>query len=356
MRSLEIGHPHVVRETGLVGLLVAVVPTLGCHSEPPQPEPVPRVSQPTSSETATATQAPDTRPPAISGPQIRVLGTAQDGGLPHAACTCPRCEAARTDPARRRLVASIAIVLPDRGEAYLVDATPDIRPQLHALRDVGPTATGRTDRRPVDGVFISHAHLGHYTGLAFLGFEAIHTDEVPVYATPAMAGFLRKNAPWDQLVRLENITLKELAPGVQRTLGAVSVTPIKVPHRDEYADTVGYRLRGPTRTVLYVPDTDPWGKWPAPVTDALQGVDTAILDGTFFSADELPGRDLSRIGHPLIVDTMDLLEDRVKSGTLAVYFTHLNHSNPALEPTSEARTTIEARGFHLLEDGQTLAL
>jgi pyrroloquinoline quinone biosynthesis protein B len=238
-------------------------------------------------------------------------------------------------------VASIAVILPDRGEAYLVDATPDIRPQLHALREVGPSATGRADRKPIDGVFISHAHLGHYTGLAFLGFEAIHSREVPVYATHAMAELLRQNAPWNQLVRLKNITLQELGPGAKADLGPVSVTPQKVPHRDEYADTVGYRLRGPTKTVLYIPDTEPW---------------STILDGTFFSGDELPGRDLASIGHPLIVDTMDLLEERVRAGTLSVYFTHLNHSNPALDPDSEARKTIKARGFHLLEDGQTLAL
>lgn len=247
-------------------------------------------------------------------------------------------------------------MLPDRGEAYLVDATPDIRPHLHALRDVGPGATGRADRKPVDGVFISHAHLGHYTGLAFLGFEAIHAREVPVYATHAMAELLRNNAPWDQLVRLKNITLEELAPGTSKKLGQVTVTPLEVPHRNEYADTVGYRISGPRATVLYIPDTDPWSKWPTPLLEALEGIDTALLDGTFFSGDELPGRDLSKIGHPLIVDTMDLLEERVRAGTLSVYFTHLNHSNPALEPSSEARKAIEARGFHVLEDGQTLEL
>jgi len=285
-----------------------------------------------------------------------VLGTAQDGGIPHAACTCERCEAARADPARRRLVASIAVVLPDRGEAYLVDATPDIRPQLHALHELGPSARDRTERKPVDGIFISHAHLGHYTGLAFFGFEAIHSREVPVYATQAMADLLRKNAPWDQLVRLKNITLQELPPGTSKELGPVSVTPLEVPHRDEYADTVGYRIAGPTKTMLYVPDSDPWSMWPTPLLDALEGVDTALLDGTFFSADELPGRDLSAIGHPLIIDTMDLLEERVRAGTLSVYFTHLNHTNPALDPGSEERETIDARGFHVLEDGQTLAL
>jgi pyrroloquinoline quinone biosynthesis protein B len=318
----------------VVSLVVALALT-GCATAVEDPPSVPRL---------------DT----VSGPHVVVLGTAQDGGLPHVACDCPRCEAARHDPARRRLVASLGIVLPDSGKRFLVDATPDIRPQLDVLAGYTTTDAGRVDRRPVDGVFLTHAHLGHYTGLAFFGFEAAHTREVPVWCTPSMAAYLRSNGPWDQLVRLENVVLHEVSPGEAIDLGeGVTVTMVSAPHRKEYTDTVGFVVRGPRASVLYVPDTDSWNGWDPPIVDLLRNVDVAMLDGTFHSLDELPGRSVESIGHPLITVSMDLMEATAGAG---VYFTHLNHSNPALEPDGEALRTIEARGFHVLEDGAQFPL
>ncbi|NIS30268.1 MAG: MBL fold metallo-hydrolase, partial [Actinobacteria bacterium] len=90
-------------------------------------------------------------------------------------------------------------------------------------------AAGRVDRAPVDGIFLTHAHLGHYTGLAFFGFEAVHTKDLPVHATPAMADYLRSNGPWNQLVEIGNIRLVESDPSRPVELGqGVSVTPLRV--------------------------------------------------------------------------------------------------------------------------------
>jgi len=290
-------------------------------------------------------------------PYLRVLGIAQDGGLPHAACSCERCERARQQPEDRTHVASVALVLPTNNQIYLFDATPDLREQLASLTDIDPGPGRQVNRDPVAGVFLTHAHIGHYLGLAFFGYEAIHTRNLPVMATPRMATFLRSNGPWSQLVTLENIRLEELNPGKPRQIGdVVVVRAVRAPHRDEYADTLGFLISGPTRTVFYLPDTDSWSAWPTPVTELLQQVDVALLDGTFFSSDELPGRRVETIGHPLIQDSMDLLQDLVDDGSLEVYFTHLNHSNPALDVDSEARISIEKRGFHVLEQGQEFPL
>ena len=296
---------------------------------------------------------PAERASPIAGSRLRVLGVAQDGGLPHAACTCERCEAARADPSRAAHVASLALVS-DAG-VVLVDATPDLRAQLDLLADVRDAPTAAVDRAPLDGVLLTHAHVGHYLGLAFLGFEAIHAEAVPVWATPKMGRFLRDNAPWAQLVEKREIDLRALEPGAPLRLGDVAVTAFTVPHRDEYADTVGYRFAGPHATVVYIPDTEPWSRWSAPVEETLHGADIALLDGTFFSADELPGRAVESIGHPLVRDTMDRLAPLVAHG-LVVYFTHLNHSNPALDPASPERKEMEARGFHVLEEGQEIPL
>lgn len=351
-----------------VRIAAALVLLGGCGGEP-SPAARERPSAAARGEPATAPGEPAAAPPAAvdppplppawsadEGPHLRVLGTAQDGGLPHAACTCERCEAARADPTRARRIASIALVLPSKSQVFLFDATPDIRPQLHAVRDVGEPVAGKVDRKPVDGVFLTHAHLGHYTGLAFLGFEAVHAEGIPVYATPKMVELLGGNAPWDQLVRLGEIEPEPLAPGEPLRLGPVTVTPVEVPHRNEYADTVAFVVKGPRKKVLYVPDTEPWSRWSAEATALLSSVDVAIVDGTFYSPDELPGRAVSSIGHPLMTDTMDMLEERVRDGALVVYFTHFNHSNPVLDPGGPERRAVEARGFFVLDDGRTLPL
>jgi len=290
-------------------------------------------------------------------PLLRVLGSAQDGGFPHAACSCDRCELARNDPQTERLVASIALVGSD-GRVFLVDATPDIRRQLDRLRDLKPGG-GRVDRTPIDGVFLTHAHLGHYTGLGFLGFEAIHAQETPLYATTRMVDFLSANGPWSQLIDLRNVLPLKMTPGEPLVLDAgLSVTAFRVPHRDEFADTVGYLFAGPERRVFYVPDTDGWEHWETPLEEWLdrQRVDIAIVDGTFFSMGELPGRDVSEIGHPLVVDTIERLRDRVDDGSLRVFFTHFNHSNPVLDADGARRREVEAAGFEVLDDGLELPL
>jgi len=292
-----------------------------------------------------------------SDPYVVVLGTAQDGGLPHAACTCPHCEAARREPALRRRVASIAVVVPMSGRRYLIDATPDLREQLDLLPAVGTHAAGAVDRRPVDGVLLTHAHIGHYLGLAFFGFEAVHTSRLPVYTTPRLAAFLRTNGPWNRLVSRDEIDLIEAPAGRSLALDAgVRVTPFSVPHRDEDSDTVGFKIEGPRHAIVYVPDTDAWETWNADAEAALAACDTALVDGTFYSAAELPGRDVRSIGHPLMVATMERWGASVRSGTLRVLFTHLNHSNGALDPNGPERRAILERGFGIASDGQRLPL
>jgi pyrroloquinoline quinone biosynthesis protein B len=306
-----------------------------------------------------AFHAGDELPPPPA-PRLVVLGTVQDGGLPHVACSCVRCERARREPGFRRRVASLALHLPASDQVYLIDATPDLGAQLETVARLrGRPPAGRVDRAPVDGVLLTHAHAGHYLGLAFFGFETVHTRGLPVWASPRMAAFLRGNGPWSQLVTREEIALRELAAGKPLPLGdGVSIEPLPVPHRDEYSDTLAFVIRGPRRTVLYVPDTDSWRAWPRPLPEVLaeRGVDVALLDGTFHSLDELPGRAVSAIGHPLITESMDLLGPLVAAGKLNVAFTHLNHSNPALEPESAARKAIESRGFRVLAEGEEIGL
>jgi pyrroloquinoline quinone biosynthesis protein B len=259
-----------------------------------------------------------------AAPYTIVLGVAQDGGYPQAGCNRPDCVAAWKDPRKGQRVASIGIVDPDSGQRWIIDATPDFPSQLRTLDEVAPR---RKDAPLLDGILLTHAHIGHYLGLAHLGREVLGAKSVRVYAMPRMRAFLEKNGPWDQLVRLNNIALQTLEGEVALN-ERIRVTPLVVPHRDEYSETAGFVIRGPGRAVLYLPDIDKWEKWSTPLESVLEQVDVAYVDGTFFSADELPGRDLKEIPHPLITETVARLANSPLRSR--VRFIHLNQSNPLL--------------------------
>jgi len=290
-------------------------------------------------------------------PSVLVLGTAQDGGLPHASCACRTCATARRRPSRARSVASLALLSPATDRAWIIDATPDLRAQLERLRVARGRPPGVVDRAPIDGAFLTHAHFGHVAGLGFLGFEAIHTHEVPIHCTEALAAFLAANAPWADLIERRNIVLVPFRPGDRlRLADDLTILPFRVPHRDEHADTVGFRIEGPRHTIVYVPDTDGWDRWDPLLETRLEGVSLAILDGTFFSTDELPDRGVGSIGHPPIRQTMTRLGPRGPDASPRIAFTHLNHSNPAAGPGSAEAAEIRRRGYAVLADGERIPL
>jgi pyrroloquinoline quinone biosynthesis protein B len=263
-----------------------------------------------------------------------LLGTAQDGGVPQAGCYCAHCATACTDPTQRKWVACLGLVDHTTHQSWLIDATPDFREQLYALHRLVPDC-------PLAGIILTHAHIGHYTGLVHLGREAWNTRDLPVYASPSMADFLRVNAPWSQLVTLGNIRLHTLALAGEVQLSPnLHLTPTRVPHRGEFSDTLAFVVRGPARRLFYCPDIDAWDRWEHDLHHFVAQMDVALLDGTFFSADELPGRDLSEIPHPLVTDTVE----RLAGVDCDVWMIHLNHSNPVHKAGPE-RDRLAAQGI-----------
>ncbi len=298
--------------------------------------------------------AVQSRPATDSSPFVLVLGIAQDGGAPQAGCARPCCT--DRDGADRRHVACIAIVDPATSQRWLIDATPDLPAQLQML-DAAASPPDEVAAPGLAGIFLTHAHMGHYTGLMHLGHEVMGARGVPVWAMPRMRGFLASNGPWDQLVTLHNIDLRELAADHPVVLSPrVRVTPLIVPHRDEYSETVGYRIDGPARSLLYIPDIDKWSRWERSIETLIADVDVALLDGTFFDDQELPGRDMSEIPHPFMVESLERFASLPKEHRAGVHFIHLNHTNPALVSGSDARKTVEAAGMHVAEELQRFAL
>ena len=283
---------------------------------------------------------------------IEVLGVAQDAGYPQTNCYRPHCLRAWEDPALRRRATSIAVVDREHGRKYLFDATPDMREQLYDLHRVAPDSD-----YALDGVFLTHAHIGHYAGLMHFGREAAGTHQIPVFAMPRLQDFLASNGPWDQLVRLGNIEIRELADGKAIALGPnLTVTPFLVPHRDEYSETVGYRIDGPKRSAVFIPDIDKWEMWDTDIRDVVRSVDYALLDATFFRDGELGGRDMSKIKHPFVTESMTLFEDSDATDRARVIFIHMNHTNPLLFDGSPEQAEVEQRGFRYAREGMQLEL
>jgi pyrroloquinoline quinone biosynthesis protein B len=252
-----------------------------------------------------------------------VLGIAQDAGIPHLNCHQALCASIRAGTRRAEKVSSLGLVDRVSGHAYLFDATPDFNAQVHAL----------TGGRPPDGIFLTHAHIGHYTGLMYLGRESIGARGVPVYGTERMLQFLGAHGPWSQLISLGNIERRPLAYDRPLELsGGIRVTAVRVPHRDEFSDTVGYRIEGPRQTALFIPDIDRWEKWDRSIRELADTIDLAFLDGTFASPTEV-SRNIEEIPHPMMSRTRELLK-----GTRAkLWFIHINHTNAEIDAKDVVR-------------------
>jgi pyrroloquinoline quinone biosynthesis protein B len=275
-----------------------------------------------------------------------ILGIAQDGGSPHAGCKKVCCKDLFITPDKTRLVVSLGVIDPENKKNYLFEATPDLSQQMKMLKEFSLFEAGETP----SGIFLTHAHIGHYTGLMYLGREAMGADSVPVYAMPKMKGFLEENGPWSQLVKLNNIAIQPLQnSGEIKLTPNLKVMPFSVPHRDEYSETVGYTITGPNKKALFIPDIDKWEKWETDIIEAISKVDYAFIDGTFYDSEELNNRDMSEIPHPFVVESMEKFKDLPKAEKNKVYFIHFNHTNPLLNIDSKQYDTVIENGFHVAQ-------
>lgn len=280
----------------------------------------------------------------ITKTALIVLGNLQDAGSPHITCKKDCCKNLFTKPDANRKVVSIGLIDTENEKTYLFEATPDITEQLKNLKNNAPFNVTEIP----NGIFVTHAHIGHYTGLMYLGKEAINAKDAMVYAMPKIRNFLEKNGPWDQLVANGNIALNDILHGEAIVLSSrLRVIPFKVPHRDEYSETVGFKIIGPNKSVLFIPDIDKWSKWETHIVDAVAEVDIALLDATFFDPNEIDHRDIGTIPHPFVIETMERFKNQADSTKNKIHFIHLNHTNLLLDSESEESNRVLASGFHI---------
>ena len=273
------------------------------------------------------------------------MGVVQDGGLPHLGSNKLCCE----NIEQKKYVTSIILINEENNESFLFDASPNINEQLNFMGD--------RIKKDLKGVFLTHAHIGHYTGLMYFGREALNSKLINVYAMPRMKNFLEKNGPWSQLVSLQNISITEINNNSKIAIDTnITIQPIEVPHRAEFSETVGYKICGPNKTVLFIPDIDKWYLWEKSIIDEIKQVDYALIDATFYDSKEVNYRDISEIPHPFVVESMELFDSIKLEEKNKIFFIHLNHTNPLLNKDSSQYKFVKAKGYNIAEEGMKLKL
>jgi pyrroloquinoline quinone biosynthesis protein B len=281
---------------------------------------------------------------------IYILGNTQDAGLPHIGCQHPFCVDS-FNVYEEHYTTSIAVVNSDLKKYILFEATPDITFQLNNLKK-----NIFDEFLLPESIYITHAHVGHYSGLMYFGREALGAKDLMVRVLPRMSNFLQNNGPWSQLVDINNIKISEINFGSStKELAGIYITPVQVPHRDEYSETAGYIIKGKNKKALFIPDIDKWEKWDRDLSQLAKEFDFLLIDATFYDSKEI-NRDISEIPHPLVTETMNLLSGLNKEIRNKVYFIHMNHTNMMLDPNSELSKLVISKGFNIARLGQKLYL
>lgn len=287
----------------------------------------------------------------ITKQYITILGTAQDGGFPHIGCQKKCCDDFYKGISPKQKVVSLGLIDREAQQKFLFEATPDISTQLADLEN-----NHLKTNTIINGVFITHAHIGHYAGLLYFGKEALGKKDTRVYAMPKMKGFLENNGPWSQLVTDQNIVFSDLKKDTVIQLNhSLKVTPFLVPHRDEFSETVGYKIEGKNKSALFIPDINKWSLWEKNIVEEVKKVDYAFLDATFFKEGEI-NRPMSEVPHPFIVETVDLFKNESLTTKNKVIFIHFNHTNPALQPNSKERNELTLLGYKFATEGERFEL
>jgi pyrroloquinoline quinone biosynthesis protein B len=278
------------------------------------------------------------------------LGNTQDAGVPHIGCEQEFCKKNHNSN-DNYFATSIAVVDSESTQFTLFEVSPDITYQLNYI-------SNSIFKRFIlpNNIYITHAHIGHYTGLMYFGRESLGAQGVNVRVLPKMSDFLKNNGPWDQLIKLNNIDIEDITfDKTSSIFNNIEITPLQVPHRDEYSETAGYIIKGRNKTALFIPDIDKWERWDKDINEMVKKYDYLLLDATFYDEKEI-NRNINEIPHPLVKETLGLFKNMSIEDKSKIYFIHMNHTNMMLDPNSDLSKLVTSKGFNIARLGQKLYL
>ena len=293
--------------------------------------------------------------PHVGEVRVTVLGTAQDGGFPQPGCQRDCCVSniAQTNP---RTPVALGITGLD-GSHHLIEASRMMYTQFQIWKqDLGyhPSIP--------KSISLTHAHLGHIDGLGLLGKEVMGARGINVHCSQSVAQHIERTPAYAALIEQGSITLNVWQSNVAFrpvTECGFTIEPIPVPHRSEFSDCHALVIDSGRERLLFLPDHDSWEatldqreirEWLAQLR-----VNVALLDGTFWSADELQNRDMQEIPHPTVEESLQRLGVK-QSEDPDIRFFHLNHTNPVLDRGSEEREKVISMGWSIAEQGSLIVL
>jgi pyrroloquinoline quinone biosynthesis protein B len=293
-----------------------------------------------------------------SGVSVTILGTAQDGGIPQAGCSCQRCLDAHRDLKLRKYPVSLGILGVD-GTKHIIEITKNLSEQLVIW------TPEKNDLFIPETVSITHLHLGHIEGIGQLGKPVMGLREVDVYLSPKNKDVFDNRSDIVLMEDEGNIRTHSknfYHPFEPKDGCGFSLQFIPIPHRSELGDNAAIIIKAEGKSILFMPDQDSWSDTldyhsKENIRDFLKmfDIDEALIDGTFWNMNELPRRDISKIPHPTIQETIQLLGSK-REGDPEISFLHLNHSNPVNDLGSEQRKVVEENGWKISEIGDVLKL
>jgi len=294
----------------------------------------------------------------VSGVSVTILGTAQDGGIPQAGCSCERCNEAHKDLKLRKYPVSLGIIGTD-GSKHIIEVTKNLSEQLMIW------STNGNELFIPETVSITHLHLGHVEGIGQFGKPVMASKEVDVFLSHKNKNIFDERSDIKLMIEENNIrthakNFNQLFEPMQGC--GFSLQFISIPHRSELGDTAAIIIKGNKRNILFMPDQDSWEETLEYYSkENIRGflkmfdINEALIDGTFWSMEELPGRNISEIPHPTIQDSLKLLGKRMENDP-RISFLHLNHSNPVNDIGSKQRKLVEENGWRVSEIGDVLKL
>ena len=294
--------------------------------------------------------------------QVTVLGIAQDGGRPQAGCIRSCC--ASLTPADVRFPVALGIV-DDDGTTHLIEASRHLGDQLRYTWKI--PNEGDRKNKGIDHLWITHAHLGHVDGLGLFGREAMNARGIKLHVSESMADLIQRTPTWNIMVQqgvfeVEIFTNNQSCQTI--TSPTLKIEHVPIPHRAELSDMNAFIIRGPHKSLLFLPDHDTWDKTLSmhkgtsiPHFLKMLDVNIALIDGTFWSYDELGGvRCQTEVPHPPVSRTLDMLGPRAPLQDPEIYFTHLNHTNPLYNADSTEYKTLYAMGWKVADQGMKFDL